>query len=82
MILICADKKDSEYIGRRMLMIELPGRRQRGRPKRRFMVVMREDMQIADVTEEDAEDGERLRAMICWADSKKKNVPNSSVQKH
>ncbi|KAK3572671.1 hypothetical protein QTP86_004033 [Hemibagrus guttatus] len=28
-------RRDSEYIGRRMLDMELPGRRQRGRPKRR-----------------------------------------------
>ncbi|KAK3566785.1 hypothetical protein QTP86_004517 [Hemibagrus guttatus] len=28
-------KRESEYIGRRMLDMELPGRRQRGRPKRR-----------------------------------------------
>lgn len=30
-------KNDSEYIGRRMLRKELPGRRPRRRPKRRFM---------------------------------------------
>ncbi|KAK3524733.1 hypothetical protein QTP86_001887, partial [Hemibagrus guttatus] len=29
-------RRDSEYIGRRMLDMELPGRRQRGRPKRRL----------------------------------------------
>ncbi|KAK3572644.1 hypothetical protein QTP86_001135 [Hemibagrus guttatus] len=29
------ERRDSEYIGRRMLDMELPGRRQRGRPKRR-----------------------------------------------
>ncbi|KAK3513085.1 hypothetical protein QTP70_000977 [Hemibagrus guttatus] len=30
-------RRESEYIGRRMLDMELPGRRQRGRPKRRYM---------------------------------------------
>ncbi|KAK3542480.1 hypothetical protein QTP86_027733 [Hemibagrus guttatus] len=29
-------RRESEYIGRRMLDMELPGRRQRGRPKRRY----------------------------------------------
>ncbi|KAK3544130.1 hypothetical protein QTP86_002576, partial [Hemibagrus guttatus] len=29
------ERRESEYIGRRMLDMELPGRRQRGRPKRR-----------------------------------------------
>ncbi|KAK3548746.1 hypothetical protein QTP70_018779, partial [Hemibagrus guttatus] len=30
-------RRESEYIGRRMLDMELPGRRQRGRPKRRLL---------------------------------------------
>ena len=30
-------RKDDGYIGRRMLRMELPGKRKRGRPKRRFM---------------------------------------------
>ncbi|KAK3512523.1 hypothetical protein QTP70_015648 [Hemibagrus guttatus] len=36
-------RRESEYIGRRMLDMELPGRRQRGRPKRRYMDVINED---------------------------------------
>lgn len=35
--------RDSEYIGRRMLRLELPARRLRGRAKR-FMAVVKEDM--------------------------------------
>ncbi|KAK3542922.1 hypothetical protein QTP70_006548 [Hemibagrus guttatus] len=31
-------RRESEYIGRRMLDMELPGRRQRGRPKRRSLM--------------------------------------------
>ncbi|KAK2902094.1 hypothetical protein Q8A73_011840 [Channa argus] len=34
-------RRHCEYIGRRMLRLELPGRRSRGRPKRRFMDVVR-----------------------------------------
>lgn len=41
-------------IGKRMLRTELPNRRKRGTPKRRFMDVGKEDMQEVDVTEEDA----------------------------
>ncbi|KAK3546361.1 hypothetical protein QTP70_025767 [Hemibagrus guttatus] len=37
-------RRESEYIGRRMLDMELPGRRQRGRPKRRYMDGINEDM--------------------------------------
>ena len=38
-------------IGRRMLSLELPGRRPRGRPKRRFMDVVKEDMKVVGVRE-------------------------------
>ena len=39
-----------------MLRMELSGRRKRGRPKRRFMDVVKEDMAEVEVTEEDTED--------------------------
>ena len=37
-------RKYDGYIGRRKLMMELPGEGKRGRPKRRFMDVVKEDM--------------------------------------
>ena len=46
-------RKDDGYIGRRMLRVELPGKRKRGRPNRRFMDVVKEDMAEVEVTEED-----------------------------
>ena len=49
--------------------MELPGRRKRGRPKRRFMDVVKEDMLVVDVTEEDAEDRERWKQMIRCGDT-------------
>ena len=36
--------KDDGYVGRRMQMMELPGKRKRGTPKRRFMNVVKEYM--------------------------------------
>ena len=36
--------------------MELPGKRKRGRPKRRFMDVVKENMADVKVTEEDTED--------------------------
>ncbi|XP_061651845.1 uncharacterized protein LOC133488234, partial [Phyllopteryx taeniolatus] len=51
-------RRESEYIGRRMMRMELPGKRARGRPKRRLMDVVREDMMAVGVREEDA--GDRL----------------------
>ena len=38
-----------------MLEIELPDRRQRGRPKRRYMDAVRKDMQVVGVRVEDTE---------------------------
>ncbi|KAK3535459.1 hypothetical protein QTP70_016880, partial [Hemibagrus guttatus] len=49
-------RRESEYIGRRMLDMELPGRRQRGRPKRRYMDGINEDMKLVGASVEDAED--------------------------
>ena len=45
-------RREEDYIGKRMLRMELPGRRKRGRPKRRYMDVVKEDMRMADVTED------------------------------
>ena len=30
-------RRDQEYVGRKMIEMELPGKRRRGRPKRRFL---------------------------------------------
>ena len=38
-----------------MLRMQLPGKRKRGMPKRRFMDAVREDMLVAEVTIEDAQ---------------------------
>ena len=37
-------KRDQEYVGRKMMEMELPGKRRRGRAKRRFLDVVKEDM--------------------------------------
>ncbi|KAK3569543.1 hypothetical protein QTP86_034825 [Hemibagrus guttatus] len=54
-------RRESEYIGRRMLDMELPGRKQRGRPKRRYMDGINEDMKLVGASVEDAEDRDRWR---------------------
>ncbi|MCJ8733560.1 hypothetical protein PDJAM_G00224980 [Pangasius djambal] len=61
-------RRESEYIGRRMLDMELPGRRQRGRPKRRYMDIINEDMKLVGASVEDAEDRDRWRVMIRCGD--------------
>ncbi|KAI5104341.1 hypothetical protein C0J45_5967, partial [Silurus meridionalis] len=50
-------KRDMGYIhGRKMLRIETPGRRRRGRARRRFIDLVREDMQVVGLKEADEED--------------------------
>ena len=57
-------RKGDGYIGRRMLRMELPGKRKRGRPKRRCMDVVKEDMAEVEVTEEDTVDRNSWRREI------------------
>ena len=61
-------RKDDGYIGRRMLRMELPGKRKRGRPKRRFVDVVKEDMAEVEVKEEDADDRSNWRLKIRCGD--------------
>ena len=48
-------RRDREYIGRSMMGLEMPGWRPGGRPKRRFMDAVKENMKLVGVREEDAE---------------------------
>ena len=56
---------DIGYIGRKMMKMELPGKRKR---TRRFMDTVREDMDMDMVgaTEEDAEDRKRRKQGLMW----------------
>ena len=53
---------------RRMLTMELPGKRKWGRPKRRFMDAVRGEMTAVEVTEEDAEERTEWRRRIRCGD--------------
>ena len=61
-------RKYDGYIGRRMLWMELPGKRKRGKPKRRFIDVVKEDMAEVEVTEEDTVDRNNWRRKIRCGD--------------
>ena len=42
-------RREAEYVGRRTLEMEVPGRRKRGRPRKRWLDVVREDMESVGV---------------------------------
>ncbi|KAI5612090.1 cadherin-like protein 26 isoform X1 [Silurus asotus] len=54
-------RRDMGYISRRMLRMETPGRRKRGR----FMNVVKEDMLVVGVTEADEEDRGASCTIVC-----------------
>ena len=57
-------RRDQEYVGRKMMEMELPGKRRRGRPKRRFLDAVKEDIGEVGVKEMDVEDRKMWRMMI------------------
>lgn len=61
-------RRHAEYIGRKMLRMELAGKRKTGRLKRRFTEVLRGDMQVLGVKEEGAKDRRGSRQVIPGGD--------------
>ena len=61
-------RRDDEYVGRKVMGMALPGRRRRGRPKRRFMDAVKEDMSMVGVVEDDAQDRARWKRLTRCGD--------------
>ena len=58
-------RRDQEYVGRRVMEMELPEKRKRGRPKRRFLDVVKDDMrELVDARQTDIENRTVWRKMI------------------
>ena len=57
-------RREQEYVGRKKIEIELPGKRKRGRPKRRFLDLVKEDMGEIGAKETDVEDRTVRRNII------------------
>ena len=57
-------RRNREYVGRKMMEMELPGKRRKGRRKRRFVDVVKEDMGEVGAKETDVEDRKFWRMMI------------------
>ena len=60
-------RKDQEYVGRKMMEMELLGKRKRGRTKRRFLDVVKEDMGEVGAKETYVENRTVWRKMIGYA---------------
>ena len=56
-------RRDQEYVEKKMTEIELPGKRKRGRPNKRFLDVVKEDMGEVGAKETDVEDRTVWRKM-------------------
>ena len=61
-------RRDEEYIGKRILRMAIPGKRKRGRPKRRYIDGIKKDMMSAGLREKDALNRERWRGKIRCGD--------------
>ena len=48
--------------------MELPGRRKRGKPKRKYMDIVKEDMRVVGVTEDAVGDWEKWKKRIRCGD--------------
>ena len=54
-------RREDNYIGKRVLGMEIPGRRRRGRPKMKWMDRVESDMKELELDVEDAMDRTRWR---------------------
>ena len=57
-------RRDQEYVGKKMMEMELPGKRKRGRPKRKFLDVVKEDMRKVGAKKTDIENRTVWRKII------------------
>ena len=61
-------RRPPEYIGNATLNLDIPGQRRRGRPKLRWLSVVKKDMEICELKEEDVQDRAKWKKKIRKAD--------------
>ena len=52
-------RREAEYVGNRVIGMEVPGKRRRGRPTRRLLDSIRNDLSERELSGEDAQDRPR-----------------------
>ena len=57
-------RKEDEYVGKRVMAMEVPGKRRKGRPKRRWLDSIGNDLSERELSREDAQDRARWRRLI------------------
>ena len=57
-------RREEEYIGKRVMVMEMPGKRRRGRPKRRWLDNIKNDLSERELSGEDAQDRIQWRRLI------------------
>ena len=62
--------REKSYVGKRMMEIAVPGRRKRGRPRKRWMDLAKEDMERVGAREGDKVDRVKWRIFSCCGDPK------------
>ena len=62
-------RREDEYVGKRVMGMEVPGKRRRGRPKRRWLDNIRNDLSERELSGEEAQDLVKWRLLIRNIDS-------------
>ena len=57
-------RREDEYVGKRVMAMEVPGNRSRGRPKWRWLDSIRNGLSERELSREDAQDRARWRRLI------------------
>ena len=57
-------RREDEYIGKRVMAMEVPGKRSRGRPKRKWLYNIKNDLSERESSGEEAQDRDKWRRLI------------------
>ena len=57
-------RREDEYVGKRVIGMEVPGKRRRGRPKWDWLDIIRNDLWERELSRKDAQDRPRWRRLI------------------
>ena len=57
-------RREDEYVGKRVMGMEVPGKKRRGRPKRRWMDTIGNDLSEKELSREDTQDRAKWRSLI------------------